>query len=139
MRISEIEEGIWKKITRPFRKQPDRKEIWAKRLAKDTAATPEPAAPVASVTPTSVSGTFGGSFAQPMQATAIAKTAPVAPQAKPRMSVRAATGPVFTVGQKKNVGGVAYTWDGQVWRDPKGTPATQSIANAISQQSSQTS
>ena len=142
MRISELEEGIFKKIKNTFT-GPSRQQVWSKRLAKSPAPSAPPTSePAATSAPTSVSGTIGGSFAQPMQAAATAKAAPASTatpsQAKPRMSVRAATGPVYTAGQKKNVGGVSYTWDGQVWRDPRGNPATQGIANAINQQSSQT-
>ena len=86
--------------------------------------------------PAKAASKASGSFVQPMQATATAKAAP---KAKPRMSVRAATGPVYTAGQKKNVGGVVYTWDGQAWRNPAGELATGPIARAIDQQSSQTS
>ena len=138
MRISEITE--YNAISNLVKKAkgPSRKDIWAKRLAPRSATSTEPTAPVASE-PTKSGATVGASFVQPTQATATAKAAPVAtaPQAKPRMSVRAATGPAYTVGQKITVGGVFYTWDGQVWRDPKGTPATQGITAAISQQSSQ--
>jgi hypothetical protein len=56
---------------------------------------------------------------------------PVAPPVKPRMSVRAATGPVYQQGEKSNVGGVIYVWDGQQWRNPAGDPATSKIAAAI--------
>jgi hypothetical protein len=139
MRISEIEEGILKRVMRPFRAPQDRKAVWAKRLAAAPATTPTAPAASSTSAPTSASGTFGGSFTQPMQATATAKAAPAAPQAKPRMSVRAATGPAYTKGQTKNVGGVQYQWDGTVWRNPSGQPATPAIANAIDQQSRQTS
>lgn len=149
MRISEITEyNAISNLVKSAKKSlgPSRKEIWAKRLAprpeEPTAAPAEPAAPVS---PAKSGATVGASFVQPTQATATAKAASVAtpvtavPQAKPRMSVRAATGPAYAVGQRITVGGVFYTWDGQVWRDPKGNPATQGITAAISQQSSQTS
>ena len=145
MRISEITEyNAISDLVKSAKKSlgPSRKEIWAKRLAPrpgEPAVAPA-IAPTASE-PTKPGATVGASFVQPTQATATAKAAPVAaaaPQAKPRVSVRAATGPAYTVGQKITVGGVFYTWDGQVWRDPKGTPATQGITAAISQQAGQT-
>jgi hypothetical protein len=132
MRISEIEEGAWQKFKKPFT-DPSRKDRWAQRLA------PKPAAPAAPAAPASSGTSVSGSFVEPMKATATAKAAPSAPQAKPRMSVRAATGPVYAKGQTVNVGGVRYVWDGLMWRDPANQPATMRIAAAIDQQSRQTS
>jgi hypothetical protein len=54
------------------------------------------------------------------------------PAVKPRVNIgRAATGPVYRPGQKANVGGVIYVWDGTQWIDPAGNNATSKIAAAI--------